>query len=435
MDIEQVIATSSRSFDLTQTSSQHKLITLAEALLADTEITQEQLLARCRQSDAPLEFQLAVKLYCSRKAMLRVEKPMKLGVVFAMWGEGARLKAHAPDNPNGEDALRVKLDQLDWICRDTPVDWTLYAIDDGDPDNNGSVAKEQAGKHPLGSKCRVLWLSEALPATSGPLRRLLSADDSRKGGAVIYGAHTAIADGVDAVVYTDADSSVHLGQLGLLAAPFDAGHKVVIGNRKHEESVLVKSADRWGEGIKTLRHIQRMVGHAIFSRGLNDTQAAFKLYDARVLSKIIETPTVFDFSFDTDWLAAAIVQGVEFHQVPFAFIDSESESASAKQNPMTTWETLLFGMLRSLRRHDLLDTNASQSMARVLDEEIRDYRDLEHLIHVLPSQLADAGEADFGDPQIMTPDAMADWIRQCCRPAPMRAARHARANQDRRTGI
>ena len=115
----------------------------------------------------------------------------------------------------------------------------------------------------------------------------------------------AISDGKDAVIYTDADNSVHLGQIGLLLRPFiEDNCRVVLGNRKHPDAVLVKEEGRWGIGIKLLRHMQRMVAQAIISRNILDTQAAFKLYEISVLRKIIAKPTVFDFSFDTDWLLA-----------------------------------------------------------------------------------------------------------------------------------
>ena len=114
----------------------------------------------------------------------------------------------------------------------------------------------------------VLSLADALPASEGPLANLASADDSRKAGAIIMGAMAAIDDGADAVIYTDADNSVHLGQIGLLIQPYvDNGVPVVLGDRKHADSVLVKEGARWGIGIKVLRHMQRMIGHAVFSQG------------------------------------------------------------------------------------------------------------------------------------------------------------------------
>ncbi len=77
---------------------------------------------------------------------------------------------------------------------------------------------------------------------------------------------------------------------------------------------------------------------------------------------------------------------------------------------MTTWETLLFGLSKAVRRHGYC-TGAAAEMADVLSEEIADHRDLERLIDRLPPELEAAGEADFGDPQRMSPQAVRAWIR------------------------
>ena len=291
----------------------------------------------------------------SRRWLLaRSDHALQVAIVFAMWGEQNRLRPRSPENPVGEDSLVTKLRQVEWATRDTAIDWSLYAVDDGCPHGSGRIARELAAGHELGERVRVLSLAEALPAAQGPLKALASADDSRKGGAILFGCAEALAAGADAVIYTDADSSVHLGQIGLLLQPFVAeGATAVLGDRKHARSVLVKEADRWGVGIKVLRHMQRMIGQAVFSRGILDTQAAFKLYERELLARIIADPTVFDFSFDTDWILAAIRREARIAQVPFAFIDSAAESASIAQGPMTTWETLLFGLIRATRRHGL----------------------------------------------------------------------------------
>ena len=244
----------------------------------------------------------------------------------------------------------------------------------------------------------------------GPLKKLKSANDSRKAGAIILGCMQAISDGNDAVIYTDADNSVHLGQIGLLIRPFLVdNYRIVLGNRKHPDAVLVKQEGRWGIGIKVLRHMQRMIGQAIFSRNILDTQAAFKLYERNVLQQIIDDPTVFDFSFDTDWLLAAIGMDEPFAQVPFAFIDSFAESASITQGPMSTWAMLLTGLVKAVRRHGVPH---SEAMARVLDEEIKTSADLELLIHHLPPELANAGAEAIGDPTVLSPEALQAWIQK-----------------------
>lgn len=406
--LDTLIKNARHQFDLTDLAAQNHLYALVETLLSSS-ITTETL--KQAAATAPLEFRLAEKLVDSRRYMQTITQPLKVAVVFAMWGEQNRLHPKSADNPHGEDSLRVKLTQLAWATQDTPVTWTLYAVDDGDPNDSGAIAQQIAATHPLKEQVCVLHLADAVPTDSGPLQRLDSAEKSRKGGAIIYGCMQAIADGADVVVYTDADNSVHLGQLGLLLHPYlEDKTQVVLGNRKHPDAVLVKQEGRWGIGIKLLRHMQRMIGQPIFSLGIRDTQAAFKLYDSQLLTKIIADPSVYDFSFDTDWIMATIANDTAFTTVPFAFIDSAAESASITQGPMTTWETLLHGLKAAVRKHGLPH---NQAMAQVLDEEIKSSADLDLLINRLPPQLAEVTDAQFGDPAIMSPAEVQTWIQHC----------------------
>ena len=405
----ELISQAKTRFDLTAEADQQSLYTLTEALLALPDLSAEELKDTALKAGTPLEFKIAAKLVQSKRFMQANQTPAKVAVLFAMWGEQNRLHPKSADNPNGEDSLRVKLKQLDWATRGTPIEWTLYAIDDGCPHGSGKIAQEIAATHPLGDRVKVLFLADAIPTTKGPLAPLKAVNDSRKGGAVILGAMQALADGADAVIYTDADNSVHLGQIGLLLQPYlTNGTRVVLGNRKHPDAVLVKQESRWGIGIKVLRHMQRMVGQAIFSRGILDTQAAFKLYQRDVLNQIVADPTVYDFSFDTDWILAAIAMDESFTQVPFAFIDSAAESASITQGPMTTWETLLLGLLKAVRKRGV---PYNEAMGRVLDEEIHSSKDLDLLINHLPPELETVTDQDFGNPDVMSPEAMQAWIQ------------------------
>jgi hypothetical protein len=146
-------------FDLTDPEDRESLLRLTNRLLERGDRAGEDLAEAAHAADAPLELRLAEKLVDSRRWLETCTRPLRVAVVFAMWGEHHRLLPRSADNPHGEDSLRVKLSQLDWATAGTPV------------------------------------------------------DDSRKAGAVILGCMHALADGADAVVYTDADNSVHLGQL------------------------------------------------------------------------------------------------------------------------------------------------------------------------------------------------------------------------------
>ena len=141
-------------FDLTETADQQSLYAPAEKLL---EQPLEEVKSAVRQQETPLEFKIAAKLVDARRFLLANQQPVKIGVVFAMWGEQNRLRPKSPDNPNGEDALRVKLAQLAWATAGTAVTWQLYAVDDGDPHDSGALAARIAAGHPLGDQVKVLW--------------------------------------------------------------------------------------------------------------------------------------------------------------------------------------------------------------------------------------------------------------------------------------
>ncbi|MGI9529443.1 MAG: glycosyltransferase [Acidimicrobiia bacterium] len=393
------------TFDLASIEDHVKVRRIADTLVSSG-VGIDQIKAMDSGDDAPLDLRLATKLALSKHAIDNAGWTGRVGVVFAMWGEQRRLRPRSPDNPTGEDALRVKLDQLEWLFEGTNTDWRVYPVDDGDPDDSGTVAEERASKHPEGTRVTVLRLGDVIPTSTGPLSDLDDVDDSRKGGAIVLGASVAMEDGCDVVVMTDADNSVNLGQTGLLIAAHAEGANVVIGDRKHPEAVLVKAEARWGPGIVVLRHMQRMVGRALFSQGIRDTQAAFKLYDRTSLDDILAAPSTYGFAFDSDWLYGALSGGHSIDRVPFAFIDSFEESASLAQGPMTTWESLLRGLVDAARARGV---DHNEEMAQVVDDHAH-ASELDRVVEAVPPQLDNVPDASLGDPSIMTPTELRSWL-------------------------
>ncbi|WP_297798098.1 glycosyltransferase [uncultured Eudoraea sp.] len=403
----QICEQSKQSFDLTSASDQAYLYALVSRI---NSFSIEEINTLGNTTDSPLSFRIAAKIIDSKKYIESCHHQLKIGVVFAMWGEQNRLQMKSENNPNGEDLLNVKIDQLSWLFKGSGISWKLYAVDDGCPNGSGDIAEAIRKKSEYANQTEVLFLEKALPSNKPPLKNLASADDSRKGGAILLGCEKAMQDGADLIIYTDADNSVHLGQTGLLLRPhLEKGYKVVLGNRKDPNAVLVKQENRWGIGIKALRHMQRMIGESIFSRGIRDSQAAFKLYHKDVLTEILKDPSVYDFSFDSDWIACVIALKEKFAKVPFAFIDSFAESASIVQGPMTTWETLLKGLVKAVRARKIPH---NEEMAKIVMEKIGSHHDLELLINHLPEELLDAEDKDLGNPEIMSPKAMGEWIDQ-----------------------
>ena len=407
--IDNLIEHAGHKFDLTDPKAQLNLYRLTDKLLNLGRDEQDELIPLSGDKNIPLEFRMAIHLMKSKRYLNQVNSKAKIGIVFAMWGEHHRLYPKTEENPNGEDTLRTKINQLSWATENSNIEWHLYAVDDGCPYGSGKIAEKILSHQSVRLNANILFLEDAISTNQGSLKNLKSIDDSKKGGAIILGCSQAIADGMEAVIYTDADNSVHLGQIGILLKPYlEESYRVVLGNRKDPLAVLVKQESRWGIGIKLLRHMQRMVGNLIFSQGILDSQAAFKLYDSQILYSIISDPAVFDFSFDSDWIAAIIKQKEKFAKVPFAFVDSFAESASVVQGPMTTWETLLMGLVKSVRHRELAH---NQEMAHVLVEEIQSAKDLEILINHLPTELESVEDKDLGNPEIMSPQQVQDWIK------------------------
>jgi hypothetical protein len=394
------------AFDLASREDHERVRQLADAIIAGD--VRAELPG---DPTAPLDARIATHLATSKQTVRAVQWEGMLGVVFAMWGEQRRLRPRTDDNPTGEDALHVKLDQLAWLFAGSPTRWRLYPVDDGDPDDSAAVAIERAALHPDGDRVAVLRLSDAIPAEDGPLAGLDHVDDSRKGGAVIAGGVAALADGCDAVVMTDADNSVNLGQVGLLLGPFCDGADVVVGDRKHPDAVLVKAEARWGPGIVVLRHMQRMVGTALFASGLRDTQAAFKLYGRAALGDILAAPSTFGFAFDSDWLYAALSGERSIDRVPFAFIDSVAESASVTQGPMTTWESLLRGLVAAARARGV---DHDREMASIIDD-YASAETLELVVERVPPELEGVEDARLGDRSLMTPMRLREWLDELSR--------------------
>ncbi|MFQ5523218.1 MAG: hypothetical protein ACE5F5_06525 [Acidimicrobiia bacterium] len=102
---------------------------------------------------------------------------------------------------------------------------------------------EDRGYHEV---AKVLFIADAIenghPAVSG----LSTPDESRKGGAIELGMHETVAQvrSGHIVVYTDADLSTHLGQIGLLARALADGADCAAGSRREPSSVTVKAAPR-----------------------------------------------------------------------------------------------------------------------------------------------------------------------------------------------
>lgn len=271
----------------------------------------------------------AASAWRSRARLAAVGTAVHLSVVWAMYGETGRMAART-DHPHGEDFVRVKVRQLDWLTDGLDVTWSIVAVDDGCPDvpcsAEAMAAIVAAEGHPAGGHrgITVLRLADVLAAgpSIGPaFDALISPVQSRKGGSILAGmAHVVrvpVPGRRHVVAYTDADLSADLAQFGALVAPIvaspDAAPVVAALGQRYglPGAVLVKpdgpvseprsTGDKPDKVIVLFRHAVRAALVPELAHVL-DTQAGFKAFDAIALAPLLGRLSSFDETFDVELL-------------------------------------------------------------------------------------------------------------------------------------
>jgi len=311
--------------DLTD-SDQNKAVLDVASALVEGRAAEEDLAA----SHGPVAAE-AMAAARSRRRLGELTAPIHLTVVWAMYGETGRMVPRTA-HPHGEDLVRIKVRQLDWLTGGLPgVTWSIIACDDGCPDRPSSadlmteIAAAEGYPREGHRAVTVLRLAEVIGSgisISPAFDRLTSTEQSRKGGSILASMAAAVeidparanGAGRHVVCYTDADLSANLAQLGSLAAPVVAGDAVVgaLGQRYGiEGAVLVRAdgpvsephstGDKPDKIIILFRHFVRAMLIPPLAKVL-DTQAGFKAFDGTALGPAIGQMTCFNETFDVELL-------------------------------------------------------------------------------------------------------------------------------------
>ena len=311
--------------DLTDSDQNQAVLDVASALVEDPAAA-----VRAAASHGPAVAAEANAAARSRRRLGELTGPIQLTVVWAMYGETGRMVPRAA-HPHGEDFVRAKVRQLDWLTGGLPgVTWSIIACDDGCQDQPSSadlmtdIAAAEGYPREGHRSVTVLRLADVIGRDlpiSPAFDRLTSTGQSRKGGSILAGMAAAVgagpagADGGRHVVcYTDADLSANLAQLGSLAAPVVAGDKVAgaLGQRYGIEGAVLVRADgpvtephsTGGKPDKIIilfRHFVRALLIPSLAHVL-DTQAGFKAFDGAALGPALRPMTSFNETFDVELL-------------------------------------------------------------------------------------------------------------------------------------
>jgi hypothetical protein len=317
--------------DLTDSDQNQAVLEVASALMEGSVAAGE-----AAASHGPAVAAEALAAARSRWRLTGLPGPVHLTVVWAMYGETGRMVPRTA-HPHGEDFVRAKVAQLDWLTGGLPgVTWSIIACDDGCPDRPCSadvmtgIAAAEGYPGQGHRSVTVLRLAEVIAGdipVSPAFGQLTLTEQSRKGGSILAALAAAVragparADGAGrhVICYTDADLSANLAQLGSLAVAVVAGDKVAggevaaaLGQRYGiDGAVLVRPSGPVTEPQATgskpdkiiilFRHFVRALLIPALAQ-VPDTQAGFKAFDGPALRPVIGQMTSFNETFDVELL-------------------------------------------------------------------------------------------------------------------------------------
>lgn len=384
--------------DLTDPEQQRAVRALAEAMEAAAEVEGARVLEGAdrrigARDDVPVLSRVALKLAASRSRFREISESIHVSVVFAVYKEHLR-SLPVSEHPAGEDLVREKLKQLRWLFAPTPQhSWDLTVVDDGCPDGSGeriqAILDDFAEDD---EEVQVLFLKDAIEARDPIVADLTSTDDSRKGGSIRLGLWRATQRERPAIhhlaLFTDADLSTHLGQIGLLASPFARDTSLaVLGSRREDSSVVVKSGMRNDRGKLFVYLWKRLLPPLT---GIIDTQCGFKAFDARKLAPILEEMKDSGFSFDLELLLRCrLADDGALTKAPIAWIDSEEASTTTDLDPYLAMLQSIVGLYRT----HLPATAGADGFADLIDR--LEPSTFYGIVDRLPSELADREPREF----------------------------------------
>ena len=338
-------------------------------------------------NNSQLLYNVAIKIAKSKILMNSIDKKISITIVFAVYNEHNRM-LDSNMHPNGENFIENKIEQLNWLFENVRdlVDWKMIIVDDGCPNHSGLIAQNIIDRKFKNYNIEILFLENSIRENLPPARNLTSTDESQKGGSIIYGMWKASLENSTLdhiIVYTDADLSIHLSQIGLLINDIvNSDVKVSIGSKRERKSVLLKSKSRNLRGMFFIYLWKQLIPDLGY---LNDTQCPLKAFRADLVHDIIEDNIESKFAFDIELLLKAQLNQTNknipnIKSQPIAVIDSEAESTTIALNP---YLTMLKSIVKIYQKY-LPPNEKSEKLAHFL--KTLDENDWKKLIDDIPKE-------------------------------------------------
>lgn len=143
----------------------------------------------------------------------------------------------------------------------------------------------------------------------------------------------------DYVLFSDADLSTPIEELGNMLEQIERGYDIVIGSRATIGSDIVK---KQSIGRRSMGKIfNRLVQFFVF-KGIKDTQCGFKLFRTDVAKKIVSYQMIKGFAFDVELLYIAKKMGYRVLEAPVKWKHVEFSRVNVIKDAFGMFLSILF---------------------------------------------------------------------------------------------
>lgn len=223
---------------------------------------------------------------------------------------------------NEEKRLKSSLPQLASFLQNFEGVVEVIVVDDGSTDNTAQVAQKFQNET---TNLRVIKLKK----------------NFGKGLAVKEGFFAAKGE---VVVFTDADFSTPIGEIGKLLEKIALGYDIAIGSRALDRSLIKQHQNFFRENIGRAAN---MLIRLVAVGGVYDTQCGFKAFKKSSTEAIFRKQTISGFAFDVELLFLARKYNLKIAEIAVLWSNDPSSRVKAFSD---TFKSLL-DLIRIRLRH------------------------------------------------------------------------------------
>ena len=128
-------------------------------------------------------------------------------------------------------------------------------------------------------------------------------------------------------MFMDADNSTTLDQIVDFWSLFDKGYNVVIGSRALASSVIGVRQARYKE---LAGRFGNWIIQTLAVPGISDTQAGFKMFEAKAVDIIFHRQTIDRWGYDVELLVIARSHGCRIAEVPITWVNASGSKVTMK---------------------------------------------------------------------------------------------------------